>query len=1311
MKNDTAEAALGLLNLSSHIASLPHAVVPLKQNMEKGEEVAKHVRELDGREDREQDRDTTEEEREREVVVVAKKAGKGRGKGKEKEKVVEDTADSDNPDDSIRCICGYKDDDGLSMACDGCQRWVHCACFGIVSKENVPDVWKCWECHPRPVDKSKAIKTQRARQRMFKLQETQNLLNAADDPQHNQQQQHRQSRKVSPGVERKPRRAIDGSGNTKRKRRISVSTHNLPPANEDEQIDIDEPAAHDYIHVDMDIVPQKHTRDKLRRMAHSWRGATALDSPSPAASPVVLAPDDPIPGPSSHTSLRALPPSTFSNPTLSPNTNPSVRPPSYAVHTTQPIPSDGYIAPYTSTIVPSSQYLSDPLNSYAHLGMPKPFVHLVGPPLDVALDARLTGRESRYVRNGCRPNAVLRPVVCPPKHNRKRKKPPRTPATDETTTEEEDAETLSFAVFALRDLKANEEVVLGWEWDDGSVIHQLPALIENPHYFAPYRVQQLRSQMTSMLHALSSNFTTCACGNKTRDCALTRLAEFVDHPTLPSIHVPIPLSSSTSASASCDFRTTREHDKESETEGKVDLGPLVGKKRGFRTREKIPMSGGMSGVEMVDASGGEEAGPSTLAVPERRLPGEKAKGGKGKGKATTADDEMDVDSEVVDRPRRQRRSDTPPPRPLHSNASVLVPPRLRKGWIRERAQGLRRSPSPSPMVVGEETRHAGREQQEGEVHNGGVDTDSLIMPPTPLPPSVQHPHLPSPEDSSPAARSPTSPTAPFAKLSLISPAMRGPSSYFATALHPPIPSEPQFLPLNVPTPPEPPPISESVPQTAMQIDEPSPSAPETEQELTVLGEPFQRRSSPRTLPPSTSQDPGPRGEVPGFFPDSPSGVVPDASPPRIASWTPPMGLPWGCDTTPEQGSPSLPEWGSPVQDHGWGSLPSPHTPTDDDSELLSTLEASHSPSPTPREPTPPPVRDPTPPPAPPPKKKISMGDYLSRKREAEKTVSPAVSVKPLVEEPVSRVAPEKPLVEEPAELKPDVPNSEPGPPANQTMDVDTSSRPLTPPLPPPPPRVVRGFDFFKAKQPLGGRSLNAKTTTTPPPPPSLQPATSTSTETDKTMATGTDTTEKKSAVPDSTPQLPEVRVDVAKTAESGSPVRDERSTKEPVRAEEQSRHETKRVFSTIPVTPYQHELQRQQSQEDGEIFSPPPPKAPPLAPRSLLSHASASSSNLPTQSFRQVPPPAQSYRGPSPSSQPYHYNSNNTRPLPRAPRALRNVANGSTLPPPPPSLSTYNHTSPIRPPPPRGPSADRRDWDNRDSRARSGTGNGWHGSR
>lgn len=86
----------------------------------------------------------------------------------------------------------------------------------------------------------------------------------------------------------------------------------------------------------------------------------------------------------------------------------------------------------------------------------------------------MTGDEGRFVRSGCRPNAVLRPVVCTA---------PKEGKDSWSTGSKGDSEMLKFGVFALRDLKANEEVVLGWEWDDGSVVHTLPAVIENPHFF------------------------------------------------------------------------------------------------------------------------------------------------------------------------------------------------------------------------------------------------------------------------------------------------------------------------------------------------------------------------------------------------------------------------------------------------------------------------------------------------------------------------------------------------------------------------------------------------------------------------------------------------------------------------------------------------------------------------------------------------------------------------------------------------------------------------------------------------------------
>jgi len=44
-----------------------------------------------------------------------------------------------------------------------------------------------------------------------------------------------------------------------------------------------------------------------------------------------------------------------------------------------PVPASRLITPFTSTRTPSSFYLADPLNVYAHLGIPRPYVYLVGP--------------------------------------------------------------------------------------------------------------------------------------------------------------------------------------------------------------------------------------------------------------------------------------------------------------------------------------------------------------------------------------------------------------------------------------------------------------------------------------------------------------------------------------------------------------------------------------------------------------------------------------------------------------------------------------------------------------------------------------------------------------------------------------------------------------------------------------------------------------------------------------------------------------------------------------------------------------------
>jgi len=63
----------------------------------------------------------------------------------------------------IKCICGFGDDDGSTVLCESCDTWQHILCYHDRS-ELVPDVHKCGDCDPRPLD-SKGATDKQLRQR------------------------------------------------------------------------------------------------------------------------------------------------------------------------------------------------------------------------------------------------------------------------------------------------------------------------------------------------------------------------------------------------------------------------------------------------------------------------------------------------------------------------------------------------------------------------------------------------------------------------------------------------------------------------------------------------------------------------------------------------------------------------------------------------------------------------------------------------------------------------------------------------------------------------------------------------------------------------------------------------------------------------------------------------------------------------------------------------------------------------------------------------------------------------------------------
>ncbi|KAH7121225.1 hypothetical protein B0J11DRAFT_414559, partial [Dendryphion nanum] len=71
---------------------------------------------------------------------------------------------------TIKCICGYSDDDGNTVLCEKCDTWQHIVCY-YDSAHNVPDVHECTDCLPRSVDAKGATEKQRLRRELHNIGE------------------------------------------------------------------------------------------------------------------------------------------------------------------------------------------------------------------------------------------------------------------------------------------------------------------------------------------------------------------------------------------------------------------------------------------------------------------------------------------------------------------------------------------------------------------------------------------------------------------------------------------------------------------------------------------------------------------------------------------------------------------------------------------------------------------------------------------------------------------------------------------------------------------------------------------------------------------------------------------------------------------------------------------------------------------------------------------------------------------------------------------------------------------------------------
>ncbi|KLT39252.1 hypothetical protein CC85DRAFT_223483, partial [Cutaneotrichosporon oleaginosum] len=336
---------------------------------------------------------------------------------------------------SIRCICGIEDDDGFTVQCEACYAWQHAKCFGYPNGDNLPEVYYCEMCDPRPYDAVAARELQ---------------LRTRDDSRDPMAPPAKPKRKPNPTKPRSKDSAQPGRD-----------------GDEDDYFRV-QPWELEYTPLKDNLVRgivASRAIAKLRKEQTPEAGVDGADFNilAPPLPPVYLSGSD----------LESLAAQTYLRPVddpssascylplkyIEPSQNIYARPTIYGVFVSETARPGTFLGEYRCEVLDAAAYRKDPINQYAALGIPKPYVHSVGPPVNLVLDARSYGNEMRFVRSGCHPNAVIRPVFF------RASDPPR--------------QRLHFGIFAARELGKNEEIVLGWEWDDQHVVHTLRSVIDS----------------------------------------------------------------------------------------------------------------------------------------------------------------------------------------------------------------------------------------------------------------------------------------------------------------------------------------------------------------------------------------------------------------------------------------------------------------------------------------------------------------------------------------------------------------------------------------------------------------------------------------------------------------------------------------------------------------------------------------------------------------------------------------------------------------------------------------------------------------
>lgn len=328
---------------------------------------------------------------------------------------------------TIRCVCGYDDDDGNTVYCENCNTWQHIICY--YHAQEVPEIHFCVHCETRfsiQIDSKAAAERQRrlreqdesgdrkqrrpgakGQRKKVKDREQSNGWGLQDKPNRDlpppaKKPRHRASASVSSlpdGRKRASSTTAAPAGQHKRSSSIS-SHHPLIPLYSNEFIHLYD---NDHVNVDM----QSNLFDTL---------GLAGDLASWVQDPVALAqvangraPKDVF------THSDQLEPSKWPPLTKQTMTDRTVeyngRHPTWKfLKVRTSVRKDEIVGEVRGKVGHFRDYCLDPNSRWQELRHPEPFVFF-HPQLPIYIDSRKEGTKLRYIRRSCRPNVTLRTFI------------------------------------------------------------------------------------------------------------------------------------------------------------------------------------------------------------------------------------------------------------------------------------------------------------------------------------------------------------------------------------------------------------------------------------------------------------------------------------------------------------------------------------------------------------------------------------------------------------------------------------------------------------------------------------------------------------------------------------------------------------------------------------------------------------------------------------------------------------------------------------------------------------------------------------